>query len=150
MATIALYAGYVNQMPALIKEVKNTVTDYHTELSALRNQVLTICGSICNMEDIISSIQASTQTQERKAESMDLFDRSNEEFVYDVIAIDSWVSDIVGQRKEYFYAAYAYLKPECEKSWMDKAGDWFVSAGEWCREQIPLCFLTNCYWVVMA
>ena len=135
MSTIALYTTEINRMPTLFQNLKHSVIGYQAEMASLKANILTIPNSICNMEDIISSIQASTQTQEQKAESIDLFDRSNEEFVHDVIAIDSKVSDIVNQRKEDFYATYAYLKPECEKNWTDKAGDWFVSAGEWCREQ---------------
>jgi len=34
MATITLYAGKINQMPGLIKEVKKSVVDYKSELSA--------------------------------------------------------------------------------------------------------------------
>jgi len=34
MATITLYAGKINQMPGLINEVKKSVVDYKSELSA--------------------------------------------------------------------------------------------------------------------
>lgn len=33
MATIALYADKINQMPGLIKDVKKSVTNYKSELS---------------------------------------------------------------------------------------------------------------------
>lgn len=102
MSTIALYAIEINRMPMLFQNLKHSVIDYQAEMASLKVNLLTIPNGICNMEDIISSIQASTQTQEQKAESIDLFDRSNEEFVHDVIAIDSKVSDSVNQRKEVF------------------------------------------------
>lgn len=35
MSTIALYSNEINQMPCLIKDMKNTVSDYKSELSAL-------------------------------------------------------------------------------------------------------------------
>ena len=35
MAAIALYATKINQMPELIKGIKQSVTDYKTELSTL-------------------------------------------------------------------------------------------------------------------
>jgi len=38
MATITLYAGKINQMPGLINEVKKSVVDYKSELSALRKK----------------------------------------------------------------------------------------------------------------
>ena len=42
MATIALYAGKINQMPGLIDAAKRSVTDYKSELAALRKKALTI------------------------------------------------------------------------------------------------------------
>ena len=38
MATIALYANKINQMPGLIQDVKKSVVDYQSELSALKKQ----------------------------------------------------------------------------------------------------------------
>ena len=64
MATIALYADKINRMPGLIKDVKISVTDYKSELAALKTKSLTINKSVCNLDDIISSIQTSSQTQE--------------------------------------------------------------------------------------
>jgi len=66
MATITLYAGKINQMPGLIKEVKKSVVDYKSELSALKRKTLNINRSVCNLDEVISSIQASSQTQDRK------------------------------------------------------------------------------------
>jgi len=63
MATITLYAGKINQMPGLINEVKKSVVDYKSELSALRKKTLNINRSVCNLDEVISSIQASSQTQ---------------------------------------------------------------------------------------
>ena len=120
MATIALYVNKINQMPGLIKDVKKSVTDYKSEL--------------CNLEDVISSIQSSSQIQEQKIASLDAFKQNNEEFVSNVARIDSGVADIIKQRKDDFYEKYTYLKPECEKNWKEKAKDWFVSASEWCKE----------------
>lgn len=134
MSTIALYATQISQMPTLFQNLRNSVIDYQAELASLKANVLTISNSVCNMEEVISSIQASTQTQEQKNESLDLLDKKNKEFVYDVIAIDSEVSEVISRRKQDFYATYAYLKPECEKNWLEKARDWFFSASVFCRE----------------
>ncbi len=42
MATIALYAGKLNQMPSLINEVKKNVNDYSSELFSLKSKALKI------------------------------------------------------------------------------------------------------------
>lgn len=67
MATIALYAGKINQMPGLIKDVKKSVSDYNSELFSLKKKALTINKSVCDLDDVISSIQSSTQTQDEKS-----------------------------------------------------------------------------------
>jgi len=66
MATITLYAGKINQMPGLIKEVKKSVVDYKSELSALRKKTLNINRSVCNLDEVISSIQASSRLRIEK------------------------------------------------------------------------------------
>ena len=38
MATIALYAGRINQMPGLINDLNKSVTDYKSELAALKSE----------------------------------------------------------------------------------------------------------------
>lgn len=138
MATIALYAGKINQMPGLIKDIKKSVTDYKSELSALKSKTLTINKSVCNLDDVISSIQASTQTQEQKITSLETFDQNSEQFIADATRIDSDVADVVKQRKDEFYDKYYYLKPEREKNLKEKWDDFWVSAGEWCKEHWKL------------
>jgi len=50
----------------MIKEVKKSVVDYKSELSALRKKTLNINRSVCNLDEVISSIQASSQIRIEK------------------------------------------------------------------------------------
>ena len=134
MATIALYKSGFNQMPGLIKEVKDSVTDFKAELLALQTKAISIKKSVCDLDNIIDSLQVSTQIQDEKLMSLESFEQNCEEFISEVIHIDSEVADIVKLRKEEFYGAYSYLKPEIEKDWKEKAADWFESVGDWCKE----------------
>ena len=134
MATIALYANKINQMPGLLNDLKQSVTDYSSELSALRAKTLTINSSICNLDDVISSIQSSTQTQEQKIASIETISREYVTFVTDAAQIDYSVAEMVNQRKDDFYNKFYYLKPETEKGWLEKAGDWFIKAYQWCKD----------------
>jgi len=134
MATIALYAGKVNLMPGLLKETKQSVTDYKAELTTLKSKTLSINKSICDLEEVISSIQASTQIQEDFIDSLDTFEQNTEEFIEEVVRIDRDVADIVRKRKEEFYEAFSYLKPEAEKNLWEKYIESYKKAGEWCRE----------------
>ncbi|ALX09695.1 pretoxin HINT domain-containing protein [Acetivibrio thermocellus AD2] len=134
MATITLYAGKINQMPGLIKEVKKSVVDYKSELSALRKKTLNINRSVCNLDEVISSIQASSQTQDRKIDSLEKFCSESEKFISEVVRIDEEVAELINKRKENFYKEYYYLKPESEKSGWEKIKDGLKSVAEWCKE----------------
>ncbi len=58
MATIALYANKINQMPDLIKDIKQSVTDYKSELTALKTKTLSINKSLTKKEiDLYGTIQ---------------------------------------------------------------------------------------------
>ena len=134
MATISLYASKINNMPGLIKDVKKSVKDYKSELSNLRNKSLQVNKSICDLDEVISSISTSTKTQEEKIESLEIFQNNSEQFITDTVKIDSDVADIVNQNKDDFYNKYYYLKPECEKSGWEKFCDGCKKVGEWCKE----------------
>lgn len=137
MATIVLYAGKVNHMPFLVKDVKQSVADFKSDLSDLRNKSLQVNQSICNIDDVVGSISASTCMQEQKADSLDSLQKTSEQFIVDASRIDSKVAGIVNQRKDDFYGKYSYLKPESEKSGWEKIFDG-KKIGEWCKKHWKL------------
>jgi hypothetical protein len=134
VATIKLYADKINQMPGLIKDVKKSVIDYKAELAALQKKSLSIRKDICNMDDVISSLRTSSQTQERKIASLDEINKKFEDFVADVVRIDNEVADLINQRKNEFFDKYTHLRPDCERSDWDKFCDGLKSVGEWCKD----------------
>ena len=131
MATIALYAGKINQMTSLTGEVKKSVDDYSSELFSLKSKALNIRKSICDLDDVIGMIQASTEIQEKKIESLENFSQKTEEFTAEVVRIDEEVAAVINQNKEDFYNKYNYLKPDAEKNFLEIC---FDSAAEWCKE----------------
>lgn len=138
MATISLYAAQTNQMPGLVSNVKGAVLNFQSELSALKTNTLKINQNICDLSSIVSSIQASSQTQEEKADSLDTFNQNMERFIEDTVRIDNEVADTVRQRKDDFYEQYHYLKPACEMNGWEKFCDGCAKAGEWCEEHWKL------------
>ena len=131
MATIALYSNQIAQMSGKLGEVKQTVNDYKSELFSLKTKALAIKQSICNMEDVISSIQASTSVQEEKVDSLEQLRGSSEQFIEDTYRIDGNVAELVNKRKDDFYDQYKYLKPESEMGYWEKK---WKNAKEWCKE----------------
>ena len=134
MATITLYANKVNQMPKLVQGVKSAINDYKTELLQLQMKAFSIGESVCNLNDVISSIQSSTQTQDEKVVSFDALEQDTEEFIETASSVDRNVADIINQQRAEFYKNYAYLKPECETNTWDKFCEGCKSVGEWCKE----------------
>ena len=112
MATIALYAGKMNHMSSLLGEVIKSVDDYSSELFSLKSKALNIRKSVCDLDDVIRMIQASTEIQEKKIESLENLNQKTEEFTAEVVRIDEEVAVVIDQSKENFYNKYNYLKPE--------------------------------------
>ena len=93
--------------------------------------MLSIDESICNVDDVISSIKSSTQTQEDKVESLESLKENINEYISYVVTIDQNAADAINKRKHDFYDKYEYLKPDIEKSWLEEKVD---NACEWCKE----------------
>jgi predicted nucleic acid-binding Zn-ribbon protein len=136
MATIKLHANKINQMSSLINDVKKSVSDYKSELSSLKTKTLKINSSVCNVDDVISSIQASTQTQDQTITSLEDLQKNSEQFISDVVQTDNKVADLINQRKKDFYKEYSHLKPEYEKNWWEKSK--LKKLGQWCRDNWKL------------
>ena len=138
MATIALYAGKINQMPRLISDVKKSVDEYKSELFSLKKMALSVSANVCHLDDVVSSIQTSTQTQEEKINALQTFSENIKQFTEYTACIDGKVADMVNQRKDDFFATYYYLKPDCEKNGWEKFCDGLAFVGEWCKEHWKL------------
>lgn len=131
MPSITLYANRINQMSALLTNTSKSIKVYKSELDKLRSGLLTIDSSVCNLDDVISSVRASSQTQETKAESLETLRRNVSEFVADVVRIDGDAANTIKQSQDDFYDEYHYLKPE--KSVWERFKDGRKKVGEWCK-----------------
>ena len=118
-------------MPGMINDARKSVDKLKTELFDLQKKASNIDVIVCDLSEVISSIQASAQTQENRIAALESFQANSEEFICEVIQIDNDVADTVNQNKENFYKQYAYLKPDSEKNWLQIA---LEDAGEWCEE----------------
>ena len=103
----------------------------NADLKSLKSKVLYIDESIYDVDDGISSIKSSTQTQEDKIESLESLKENISEYISDVVRIDGDVADVINKSKNDFYEKYEYLKPDIEKSWLEEKVD---NACEWCKE----------------
>ena len=131
MATITLYADRINQIPSTIRSLKTNVEAYRGNVDDLRISVVAIDSSICNLDEVIRSLRASSDTQEEKAAALETIAGDTETFIGAVTEIDEEAAEAITSSKEDFYDDYYYLKPDSEKT------DWEVwrdNACEWCRD----------------
>lgn len=134
MATITLYAGKINKMPGLVRDAKSAVKGLNTQLGTLKRKCEKVNASVCNIDDVIRTISASTRTQEDKLEALEAFNENVEDFARETVETDEKVAEIVNKNKDNFYDKYSYLKPDCEKSVWEKIKANLKKVGEWCKE----------------
>ena len=60
----------------------------NADLKSLKSKVLSIDESICDVDDVISSIKSSTQIQEDKIKSLESLKENISEYISDVVTID--------------------------------------------------------------
>ena len=85
-----------NKITSIIKnDPEYAVKYYHplfindnADLKSPKSKVLSIDESICDVDDVISSIKSSTQTQEDKIKSLESLKENISEYISDVVAID--------------------------------------------------------------
>lgn len=116
MATIALYADKVNQMPGLIMNIIQAVNDYKSELIIIRNKLLSINKSVCDLNDVIDQIQNLILSQEEKISSLETFYHNCQQFIAETNRIDGSAADLIKRRSDAFYEEYYYLKPDLKKN----------------------------------
>ncbi len=134
MATIALYADRINQMPDLIRDAKKAVDGLRSQLDILKRKCEGVDITVCNLDDVISTISASTDTQDEKTAMLETFGENVDQLARDASVIDDAAADRINQEKDDFYDQYSYLKPDCEKSGWEKFCDGCKKVGQWCKE----------------
>ena len=85
-----------NNITSIIKIAPEYAVKYYhplfiydnAELKSLKSKVLSIDESIYDVDDGISSIKSSTQTQEDKIKSLESLKENISEYISDVVAID--------------------------------------------------------------
>jgi hypothetical protein len=95
MATIALYAEKVNQMYGLLGVTNDSLFNYKSELMSFKDKIIGINTSIYNTDEVITSINSSTQIQESRADAQLVFMQNMRNFIADADRIDGKVADII-------------------------------------------------------
>ena len=100
----------------------------------MKNTLQGVDSSNCNLQGTVDSISSSSRSEKEKVEDLKKLNGKLTEFIEMTTRRDSSAKDEINRAKEDFYTKYSYMKPECEKSRMEKIVDAMKSACEWCKE----------------
>ena len=138
MSTIALYKDKINGVGSLLDDIIKSSNNLNAQLGTLKNTLQGVDSSTCNLQDTVDSISSSSKSESDKVEDLKRLNGKLTEFIEMTTNRDSSAKSEIERAKEEFYTKYSYLKPECEKSRMEKIVDTMKKACEWCKEHWKL------------
>ncbi len=114
-----------------VQDLKNTVASVGCEKD---NQVSSDLGSA------IDAIVDSEDSKEEKKEKINALKQKIETFVNNSVQHERAAADKIKEKKKDFYKDYEYLKPDCEKSFLEKVGEGIAyvagKIGKWLSENL--------------
>ena len=134
MATITLYKDKINGVGSLLDDIIKSSNNLNAQLGTLKSTLQGVDSSTCNLQDTVDSISSSSKSESDKVEDLKRLNNKLTAFIEMTACRDSSAESEINKAKEDFYTKYSYLKPECEKSRMEKIADGMKKACEWCKE----------------
>ena len=138
MATITLYKDKINGVGSLLDDIIKSSNNLNAQLGTLKSTLQGVDSSTCNLQDTVDSISSSSKSESDKVEDLKRLNNKLTAFIEMTACRDSSAESEINKAKEDFYTKYSYLKPECEKSRMEKIADGMKKACEWCKEHWKL------------
>ncbi len=138
MSTISLYKDKVNGVGSLLDDIIKSSNNLNAQLGTLKNTLQGVNSSTCDLQDTVDSISSSSKSEKDKVEDLKRLNGKLTEFIEMTTRRDSSAKSEIERAKKDFYTKYSYLKPECEKSRMEKIVDAMKKACEQCKEHWKL------------
>lgn len=132
MATITLYKDKLNSVSSLINTMVSSVNNLDMQLGALKSTLQGVNSSTYNLDSAVENIRSSSQTEQEKADDLNKLSKEVDNFITVTVKRDQAAKEEINKAKEDFYTKYSYLKPECEKDFIEKVVDTVESAADWC------------------
>ena len=132
MATITLYKDKLNSVSSLINTMVSSVNNLDMQLGALKSTLQGVNSSTYNLDSAVENIRSSSQTEQEKADDLNKLSKEVDNFITVTVNRDQAAKEEINKAKEDFYTKYSYLKPECEKDFIEKVVDTVESAADWC------------------
>lgn len=132
MATITLYKDKLNSVSSLINTMVSSVNNLDMQLGALKSTLQGVNSSTYNLDSAVENIRSSSQTEQEKADDLNKLSKEVDNFITVTVNRDQAAKEEINKAKEDFYTKYSYLKPECEKDFIERVVDTVESAADWC------------------
>ena len=132
MATITLYKDKLNGVGSLIDTMVSSVNNLDMQLGALKATLQGVNSSTYNLDSAVENIRSSSQTEKEKADDLNKLSKEVDNFITVTVNRDQAAKEEINKAKEDFYTKYSYLKPECEKDFIEKVVDTVESVADWC------------------
>lgn len=132
MATITLYKDKLNSVSSLINTMVSSANNLDMQLGALKSTLQGVNSSTYNLDSAVENIRSSSQTEQEKADDLNKLSKEVDNFITVTVNRDQAAKEEINKAKEDFYTKYSYLKPECEKDFIEKVVDTVESAADWC------------------
>lgn len=132
MATITLYKDKLNSVSSLINTMVSSVNNLDMQLGALKSTLQGVNSSTYNLDSAVENIRSSSQTEQEKADDLNKLSKEVDNFITVTVNRDQAAKEEINKAKEDFYTKYSYLKPECEKDFIEKVVDTVESTADWC------------------
>ena len=117
-----------------LSALKTSMFALKTSNEFLFSSALQFDECICNLGAAKSGIRGIVTVCENEISSVDALIEDTDIFFALVSDTDIRVGEEINNRKDDFYAAYNYLKPDCEKNGWELFCDWCDGVADWCAK----------------
>ena len=121
MATITLRKSKFDNIKNVLDKLGANFNNYQSCLNELKHTAEGVDSSTCNLEDTINDIADSSESQKDKVEKIKQLNRKIENFVNTAVQKEKSARNEIVRKKNDFYKKYKNLKPDCEKSYLQRA-----------------------------
>lgn len=94
--------------------------NYQSSLNELKHTAESVDSSTCSLEDTINDIADSSESEKDKVEKIQQLNRKIENFVNTAVRKEKSARDEIIRKKNDFYKKYKNLKPDSEKSYLQR------------------------------
>ena len=134
MSTISIDKKKLNSFNGVIEKVINSAEGLEGRLEGIRSILQGVKDSNTDLQNTVENISSSSKTESEKIEELKKISKQVDSFIETAVSKDNLVKDEINKGKDNFYSQHRYLKPTCEKGFLECIVDGIVSVAEWCKK----------------